>query len=72
MTKTVMYSYLGANGTICSPVHLEDIYYTRKIRIVADVNKLITKDGINLFRQITVPEDSVDEWYEVDIPKGQE
>lgn len=72
MTKTVMYSYLGTNGTICSPVHLEDIYYTRKIRIVADVNKLITKDGINLFRQITVPEDSVDEWYEVDIPKGQE
>lgn len=72
MTKTVMYSYLGTNGTICSPVHLEDIYYTRKIRIVADVNKLITKDGINLFRQITIPEDSVDEWYEVDIPKGQE
>lgn len=72
MTKTIMYSYLGTNGTICSPVHLEDIYYTRKIRIVADINKLITKDGINLFRQITIPEDSVDEWYEVDIPKGQE
>jgi hypothetical protein len=72
MTKTVMYSYLGTNGTICSPVHLEDIYYTRKIKIVADINKLITKDGINLFRQVMVPEDSANEWYEVDIPKGQE
>ena len=27
MKKTVMYEYLGTNGTILSPVHLEDIYY---------------------------------------------
>jgi hypothetical protein len=36
MTKTVMYEYLGTNGTICSPVHLEDIYYVRKLKLVAD------------------------------------
>ena len=30
MTKIVMYEYLGTNGTILSPVHLEDIYYIRK------------------------------------------
>lgn len=72
MTKTIMYSYLGTNGTICSPVHLEDIYYTRKVRLVAAMNKLITKDGINLIRQIIVPEEDVNNWYEVDIPMGQE
>jgi hypothetical protein len=48
MTKTVMYTYLGTNGTICSPVHLEDIYYTRQIYLKADLGKLITKDGTNL------------------------
>ena len=29
MTQTTMYTYLGTNGTICSPVHLEDVYYIR-------------------------------------------
>lgn len=72
MTKTVMYSYLGTNGTICSPVHLEDVYYIRKLRITADIGKLITKDGINLIRQIIIPEDEVNNWYEVDVPIGQE
>ena len=30
MTQTTMYTYLGTNGTICSPVHLEDVYYIRE------------------------------------------
>ena len=36
MTKTVLYTYLGTNGTITSTVHLEVIYYIRKYRLVAD------------------------------------
>lgn len=72
MTKTIMYNYLGTNGTICSPVHLEDVYYTRKVHIVAEINKLLTKDGIKLVRQIIVPEDDANNWYEVDIPEGQD
>ena len=44
MTKIVMYEYLGTNGTILSPVHLEDIYYIRKLRLIADVNKRLTKN----------------------------
>ena len=72
MTKTIMYSYLGTNGTICSPVHLEDIYYTRKIRLIADPNKLITKNGVDLFTQVLISEDEVNNWYEIDIPKGQD
>ena len=35
MTKEILYTYLGTNGTITSPVHLEDIYYTRKVRLTA-------------------------------------
>ena len=29
MKKTPLYTYLGTNGTITSPIHLEDIYYIK-------------------------------------------
>jgi hypothetical protein len=45
MTKIVMYEYLGTNGTILSPIHLEDIYYVRKLQLLADNNKRLTKNG---------------------------
>ena len=65
MTKQVMYMYLGTNGTICTPVHLEDIYYIRKYRLYADKGKKITKDGINFTSIITIPEEDLELWYEV-------
>lgn len=71
MIKEIMYTYLGTNGTICSPVHLEDIYYIRKMRLTASAGKYLTKDGVNLVYQIIVPEEEVINWYEVDASKGQ-
>lgn len=65
MTKTVLYTYLGTNGTIESTVHLEDIYYIRKYRLVADSRKSLTKDGKTFFQSVTIPEDELDEWREV-------
>lgn len=65
MTKTVLYVYLGTNGTIESPVHLEDIYYTRRYHLVADKKKRLTKDGKTFFQSVTIPEDELDEWQEV-------
>lgn len=65
MIKTPLYTYLGTNGTITSPIHLEDIYYTVKYRLEADSNKFLTKDGINLVKMVMVPADEVDEWKEV-------
>ena len=47
MTKQVFYKYLGTNGVIVSPIHLEDIYYIRNIQLTADVGKLLTKDNKN-------------------------
>ena len=46
MTKEILYTYLGTNGTITSPVHLEDIYYIRKVRLTADAGKQLTKDDV--------------------------
>lgn len=72
MKKEIMYTYLGTNGIICSPVHLEDIYYIRKIRLTADPHKALTKDNLHFDYRIIIPEDEVDQWYEVDAPVGQE
>lgn len=65
MTKTVYYTYLGTNGVIESPVHLEDIFYTRKLRLVADDGKQLTKDGKHFFPIVMIPEDDLAEWKEV-------
>lgn len=65
MIKTPMYTYLGTNGTITSPVHLEDIYFVLKYRLEADSNKFLTKDDKNFVKVITVPADELNEWKEV-------
>lgn len=66
MTTRVLYKYLGTNGVIISPVHLEDIYYVRNVKLTAEAGKLLTKDNKNFTRQIIVPEDEVSNWTEVD------
>lgn len=65
MTKTILYQYLGTNGTILSPVHLEDIYYVRKVRLTADANKRLTKNNKDYVQSIVIPEDEVELWKEV-------
>lgn len=70
MTKTAYYTYLGTNGTITSPVHLEDIYYTIKYRLVADQGCLLT-NGIRQVKTITVPVDEVVNWIEIKV-EGQD
>ena len=64
MTKTVIYKYLGTNGVIESPVHLEDIYYIRLICLTADSGKVLT-NGATRVKTIRVPEDEVENWREV-------
>lgn len=66
MIKEVLYTYLGTNGQITSPVHLEDIYYVRSFRLNAEGEKRLTKDGKNYRYSVIVPEDEVSLWKEVD------
>lgn len=65
MKKTALYTYLGTNGTITSPIHLEDIYYTLSYRLEAEANKVLTKDDINTVKRVVVPANEVDQWKEV-------
>lgn len=66
MKKLTYYKYLGTNGTITSPVHLEDIYYIRLYHLVADEGKKVTKDGKFFYKEITIPEEELEQWSEVD------
>lgn len=68
MTKTPLYVYLGTNGTIVSPVHLEDVYYTRRLALRADEGKKLTRDGKIFLTTTQIPEDELSEWREVDDP----
>lgn len=65
MQKIALYTYLGTNGTITSPVHLEDIYYVKKYKLIADRNKRLTKDNKNFYEEVLISEDELDEWREV-------
>ena len=67
MKQTVIYRYLGTNGIIESPIHLEDTYYVRLLRLQADEHMALTKDGETLVRAALVPEEELDLWYEVDL-----
>lgn len=67
MTKTVLYNYLGTNGTIQSPVHLEDVYYTRSLYLVADEKKVLTRNGKDTFKAVTIAENELDDWQEIDL-----
>ena len=65
MIKSTLYEYLGTNGTILSPIHLEDIYYVRKLKLQADNGKRLTKDGKNFVKTVIIPEAELDEWQEI-------
>ena len=72
MIKTLYYNYLGENGTLLTTIHLDGVYCVKKYMIDADEGKVLTKNGLNFKTQVLVPESEVDEWYEVDIPEGQD
>lgn len=67
MKRQVFYRYLGTNGVIESPIHLEDIYYVRIIRLMADDGMVLT-NGEKTSAMITVPEEEVELWTEIPAP----
>ena len=64
MTKEVIYRYLGTNGVIESPVHLEDIYYVRLLHLIADSGKVLT-NGVLTLPSVRIPEEELENWKEV-------
>lgn len=66
MFKTPMYRYMGTNGIIESPIHLEGIYTIRLMKLDAGNGKVLT-DGDTVVRSVTVPLDEVDRWSEIEM-----
>lgn len=64
MTKQVIYRYLGTNGVIESPIHLEDTYYVRLLYLTADPGKILTNGTIET-TSIRIPEEDLELWKEV-------
>ncbi len=66
MRQTIMYRYLGTNGVIDSPVHLEGIYSVKTISLVADEGKVLTKDNKTFVNSVRVAdEEEASKWKEV-------
>lgn len=66
MKKTIMYRYLGTNGVIDSPIHLEGIYSVRSICLTADEGHVLTKDNKDFFKAVRVAdEEEAALWKEV-------
>ena len=65
MKKKIIYRYLGTNGIIDSPIHLEDTYYIRLVYLTSDLGKKLT-NGDKIIDVIQIPEEELDQWYEID------
>ena len=70
MKKKIIYRYLGTNGIIDSPIHLEDTYYIRLAYLTSDLGKKLT-NGDKITDVIQISEEELDQWYEIDDPNGQ-
>lgn len=65
MTKQKIYKYIGYNGTITSPILLEDAKHQVCYELRAAGGKLLT-DGTRKVYVVVVPESDVDQWVEID------
>ena len=66
MRKEVLYTYLGANGTVTTSIKLEGVPAIKKYRLAADANKLLPSDGVHFTKLATIPADELEMWKEVD------
>jgi hypothetical protein len=66
MTKEIIYTYIGTNGMVSTPIHLEGISAIKKIHITAEEGKQIT-DGNTVSNHVWVSTDEeAEKWTEID------
>ncbi len=67
MKTKVLYKYTREDGGITVSLNEPECEYTELVRIIADDNKRITKDGKNLYT--VIDQEAIDGWYEVEAPE---
>lgn len=65
MISQKMYRYLGRNGTITTAIKLENITPIPMVQLKAENGKILT-DGIRTAYSVTVFEDELNNWYEIE------
>lgn len=66
MKKTVLYVYLGENGTITSTIYLPGVYSVKKYQLQAEDGKFLTPDGgLTIQKNAIIPESELSNWKEV-------
>ena len=65
MTTEILYTYLGTNGTVTTPVHLEGVPAMQKIRIKPDIGKKLTDGKTVETDAVVVSESEVSKWKEI-------
>lgn len=70
MVTTKMYRYLGRNGSITSPILLENISPIPMKKLMASPGKVLT-NGERFTKEIVVFEDELGEWIEIDEAKSE-
>lgn len=65
MKKMTIYKYLGTNGVVETPVHLEGIYYVRLLYLTADDGKILSNGKVKE-KVIKIPEEEFNNWIEIE------
>lgn len=65
MTTEFMYTYLGTNGTVTTPIHLEGVPAMKKVRIKPAIGKKITNGKVTTGEAVIVAESEVANWKEI-------
>lgn len=65
MTTEFMYTYLGTNGTITTPIHLEGVPAMKKVRIKPAIGKKLTNGTTITENAVVVAESEVANWKEI-------
>lgn len=65
MTKEFIYTYLGTNGAVTTPIHLEGIPAMKKVRITPAKGKKLTNGVKATTEPVTVPEAEAANWREI-------
>lgn len=65
MTKEFIYTYLGTNGTLTTPIHLEGVPSVKKVRLKPALGKKLTDGKTITNKAIIVFENEVRNWREI-------
>ena len=65
MKVHTLYTYLGSNGIVTTPIAIEGATGVKQYSLIADEGKFLTKDNKSFLEQVIIPEAELNDWKEV-------